>query len=112
MTTSVAYTALLTAREETVLFLSGLLHAERTRRGTRTGRCALTCFKQAVLVLRWFLDGTRLAQLATDNTIGRSTTYRYLHEGIDVPPRASRACTPRSWQQRPPTTPISASTAR
>src|SRR3712207_3731390 len=35
-------------------------------------------------VLRWFLDGTRLAQLAADNDIGRSTAYRYLHEGIDV----------------------------
>jgi len=29
-------------------------------------------------------DGTRLAQLAADNRIGRSTAYRYLHEGIDV----------------------------
>jgi hypothetical protein len=38
----------------------------------------------AVLVLRWFLDGTRLAQLAADHRIGRSTAYRYLHEGIDV----------------------------
>jgi len=37
-----------------------------------------------VLVLRWFVDGTRLAQLAADNRIGRSTAYRYLHEGIDV----------------------------
>jgi hypothetical protein len=36
------------------------------------------------LVLRWFVDGTRLAQLATDNRIGSSTAYRYLHEGIDV----------------------------
>jgi hypothetical protein len=32
----------------------------------------------------WLLDGTRLAQLAADNRIGRSTAYRYLHEGIDV----------------------------
>jgi hypothetical protein len=31
-----------------------------------------------------FLDGTRLAQLATDNTITSSTAYRYLHEGLDV----------------------------
>jgi hypothetical protein len=38
----------------------------------------------AVLVLRWFLDGTRVAQLARDNGIGVSTTYRYLHEGIDA----------------------------
>ncbi len=38
-----------------------------------------------MLILRWFLDGTRLAQLAADNDIGRSTAYRYLHKGIDVP---------------------------
>lgn len=42
------------------------------------------CYRQAVLVIRWYLDGTRLAQLAIDNTIGSSTAYRYLHEGIDV----------------------------
>jgi DDE superfamily endonuclease len=35
-------------------------------------------------VLRWFLDGTRPAQPAADHRIGRSTAYRYLHEGIDV----------------------------
>jgi hypothetical protein len=67
-------------REETVLFVSALLHTERLRRGTR----ALGCFKQAVLVIRWFLDGTRITQLATDNAIGRSTAYDYFYEGIDV----------------------------
>src|SRR5436190_14786365 len=81
---SVTYTATLSVREETVLFVSGLLHAERQRRGTRAGTRALGCFKQAVLVLRWFLDGTRLAQLARDNAIGKSTAYDYLQEGIDV----------------------------
>src|SRR3954465_5171204 len=56
--------------------------AARARAGGRwaaTGRrgwCAL--------VLRWFCDGPRLAPLAADNRIGRSTAYRYLHEGIDV----------------------------
>lgn len=79
MAASVTYAAVLSAREETVLFLSGLLYAERQRRGTRTGRRALGCFAQAVLVLRWFLDGTRVAQLATDNGVGVSTAYRYLH---------------------------------
>src|SRR2546423_9911786 len=81
---SVTYTATLTVREETVLFVSCLPHAERLRRGTRAGTRALGCFKQAVLILRWFLDGTRVAQLATDNTISRSTAYDYLHEGIDA----------------------------
>jgi hypothetical protein len=81
---SVTYTAVLSVREETVLFVSRLLHAERQRRGTRTGTRALGCFKQAVLVIRWFLDGTRLAQLARDNAVGKSTAYDYLQEGIDV----------------------------
>jgi hypothetical protein len=81
---SVTYRAVLDVRRETVVFLSSLLHAHRPVVGTRTGTRALSCFKQAVLVLRWFLDGTRLAQLAVDNTIGLSTAYRYLHEGIDV----------------------------
>ena len=35
-------------------------------------------------MLRWFLDATRVAQLGADNQISSSTTYRYLHEGIDV----------------------------
>jgi hypothetical protein len=80
----VTYTAVLPVSEETVLFVSGLLAAERRRRGTRGRRRALGCYRQAVLVLRWFCDGTRLAQLAADNRIGSSTAYRYLHEGIDV----------------------------
>jgi len=33
---SVTYTAVLDVSEDSVLFLSGLLHAERIRRGTRT----------------------------------------------------------------------------
>jgi hypothetical protein len=81
---SVTYTATLPARERTIVFLSSLLDAERLRRGTRAGRRALTTVHQAVLVLRWFLDATRLAQLASDNGISRSTAYSCLHEGIDV----------------------------
>jgi hypothetical protein len=80
----VTYTAVLPAPDETVLFVSGLLAAERRRRGTRRGRRALGCYRQAVLILRWFGDGTRLAQLALDDRISASTAYRYLHEGIDV----------------------------
>src|SRR3954453_20961662 len=81
---SVIYTAVLPVSEETVLFVSGLLAAEQRRRRTRRRRRALGCYRQAVLVRRWLLDGSRLAQLAADNHIGRSTGYRYLHEGIDV----------------------------
>ncbi len=84
MSDPVSYTAVLPVSEETVLFVSRLLAAERRRRGTRGRRRALGCYRQAVLLLRWFVDGTRLAQLAVDNAIGGSTAYRYLHEGIDV----------------------------
>jgi hypothetical protein len=80
----VTYTAVLPVEEPTVQFVSALLAADRRRRRTRPKRRALGCYRQAVLVLRWVLDGTRLAQLAADNAIGRSTAYRYLHEGIDV----------------------------
>lgn len=84
MPPSVTYSATLDMQRETVLFVSGLLHAERRRRGTRKGRRSLGCFAQAVLVIRWFLDGTRIRQLGADNGISVKTVYRYLHEGIDL----------------------------
>src|SRR3954449_2138096 len=90
MSDPVTYTAVLPVSEETVLFVSRLLAAERRRRGTRGRRRAFGSDRQGVLVLRWFLDGTRLVQLATDNRIGSSTAYRYLHEGIDVLAAAAR----------------------
>src|SRR6266536_6208019 len=97
---SVTYTATLTTREETVLYLAGLLRAERVRRGTRAGTRALGCFNQAVMVIRWFLDGTRLAQLAGDNAISRSTAYDYLHEGVGVLAAQRRAWNRRCWRRR------------
>ena len=84
MSDAVTYTAVLPVAEETVQFVSAPLATDRPRRRIRPKRRALGCYRQAVLILRWFLDGTRLAQLAADNAIGRSTAYRYLHEGIDV----------------------------
>src|SRR4051812_27122815 len=84
MADPVTYTAVLPVSEETVLFVSGLLAAERQRRGTRSRRRALGCYRQAVLILRWVLDGIRPTQLAADNAVSGSTAYRYLHEGIDA----------------------------
>jgi DDE superfamily endonuclease len=81
---SVTYQGVLDVREETVLFVSGLLRAERVRRGTRAGTRALSTYRQAVLVLRWFLDDTRMSAVATDNGIGKSTAYAYRDEGIAV----------------------------
>src|SRR5512144_641849 len=87
MSDPVSYTAVLPVGEDTVLSVSRLLATERARRGTRRGRRSLGCYRQAVLILRWFLDGTRLAPLATGNQIAGSTAYRYC-------PRASTCWPP------------------
>jgi hypothetical protein len=81
---SVTYAAVLDVSEDSVLFLSGVLHAERVRVGTRAGTRALSTYKQAVLVLRWLFDDTRMSQLARDNAIGVSTAYDYRDEAIAV----------------------------
>ncbi|MCP2205186.1 hypothetical protein LX90_008924 [Lentzea flava] len=81
---SATYTAVLEASEDTVLFLSTLLHAERGRRGTRRSTRALGTNKQAVLVLRWFLEDARMSALVRDNAIAVSTAYAYRDEGIAV----------------------------
>ena len=70
---SVTYEAVLDVSEDSVLWLSGLLHAERVRRGTRQGTRVLSTFTQAVLALRWFFDHTRMSALARDNKISVST---------------------------------------
>jgi hypothetical protein len=66
------------------MFLARLLQQRREAIGTRAGRRSLSPWAQAVLVLRWFLDGTRIRQLAADHAIGVSTCYRHLHEAIAV----------------------------
>jgi hypothetical protein len=83
-TVSVTCTASLPVSEDTALFVSAVLHAERRRLGTRAGTRSLGCYRQAILVLRLLLDGTRIIQLAIDNQVSRSTGYAYLHEGLTV----------------------------
>ena len=94
---SVTYTAVLPAGERTVEFLAGLLAAERLRRGTR----ALSVYNQAILILRWFCDGTRMGQLARDNAISKSTGYDYLHEGIDVLAARAPSLHGGCWPRKP-----------
>jgi hypothetical protein len=81
---SITYEAVLDVSDHTAAYLSQLLHAERVRRGTREGTRAMGTFKQAVLILRWFLDDTRMRGLARDNAISLSTAYAYRDEGIAV----------------------------
>jgi hypothetical protein len=86
----ITHGATLDVARELTLFVAGVLRAERRRRKTRRGTRALTVYRQAVLVLRWFRDATPVHRLATDNTISPATAYRYLHEGII----ALAACAP------------------
>jgi hypothetical protein len=102
---SVTYTGVLDVSEDGVLFLSGLLHAERVRRGTRTDSRALSTYKQAVLVLRWLFDDTRMSQLARDNTIGLSTAYGYRDEAITMLAAGKPSLRGCCWPPRLPGTP-------
>jgi hypothetical protein len=81
---SVTYEAVLEVSEDSVGFVAGLLDAERVRRGTRANTRALGTREQAVLVLRWFLDDTRMSALARDNAVSSSTAYDYRDEAIAV----------------------------
>ena len=80
----IAYRAMLDVPRELAQYLSRLLHAERRRRGTRKNSRALTCFRQAVLGLRWFRQDVDVTALARDHGVSRATGYRYLDEIIEV----------------------------
>ncbi len=97
---SVTYTAVLNVSEDSVLFLSALLHDERVRRGTRKDTRALGTYKQAVLVLRWLFDDTRMTQLARDNGISTSTTYAYRDEALAVLAARKPSLHGRCWRPR------------
>ena len=87
---SVTYTAVLPVRDETADFLAKLLADERLRRGTRAGTRSLSCHDQAVLVLRWFLDGTRMSSLLRAARDQRRASQE--GAGHAEPPRDCRRC--------------------
>ncbi len=80
----IAYAAMLDVSRELALRVSRLLKAERRRRGTRKRSRALTCFRQAILGLRWFRQDADVTALGRDHGISRATAYRYVDEVIDV----------------------------
>ena len=84
MSDPVIYTAVLPTSRATVQHIAVLLQRHRLSIGTRAGRRVLGCFAHAVLICRFLLEATRVAHLARDNAMGVSTTYRYLHEALDV----------------------------
>ncbi|MGF6889342.1 hypothetical protein ABIA39_008809 [Nocardia sp. GAS34] len=80
----ITYRAMLDVPRELVQEVSRLLHAERCRRGTRKDTRALTCFRQALLGLRWFRDRADPTALGRDHGISRATAYRYIAEVVTV----------------------------
>ena len=78
------YSALCDVPEETLLHVTALLRGHRREIGTRKGRRAGSERTQAKLVLRWFRDDAPIRLLAAEAGLSISTSYRYLHEAIDV----------------------------
>ncbi len=81
----IAYRAILDVPRELARYVARLLKAHRRVLGTRRGARALTCFRQAVLGLRWFRHAQAdITALGRDNGISRATAYRYVDEVILV----------------------------
>lgn len=76
--------ATLDVPKELVRYLARLLRAHRRALGTRANTRSLTCYNQAILILRHYRDRTDPTRLATDHTISRATAYRYIDEGTTV----------------------------
>ncbi len=80
----ISYRATLDVPEHTLTIVCRLLAAHRTQSDRRPRQRAATVHTQAIMVLRWFRDGTDVATLARNAHISMATAYRYLHEAIDV----------------------------
>ncbi len=80
----IAYPAMLDVPKELVRFVARLLAAERRVVGTRRNSRALSCSKQALMVLVWFRKNEDIALLAAGFGVSRATGYRYIAEGRRV----------------------------
>jgi hypothetical protein len=80
----ITYRASLDVPAHTLAVVTRWITAHRARVDRRRWQRAATPRTQAIMVLRWFKDATRVSTLARDAGISLATAYRYLHEGIDV----------------------------
>ena len=78
------YPTMLDVPRELIVYVAGLLHMERRRRGTRRRTRLLTPFRQAVFLLAWFRDGGDIERLGAAFGLSRATAYRYRDEGMSV----------------------------
>ncbi len=80
----ITYRATLDVPFSTVARVSRWIQAHRRAHDERPWQRAATCWAQAVLVLRWFKDDTKVHLLARDARVSQATAYRYLHEAVEV----------------------------
>ncbi|MFI6604789.1 transposase family protein [Nonomuraea sp. NPDC050536] len=80
----IAHRATLDISRALVQHVARLLRDEHRLRGTPKDSRALSPFRQAVMVLRWFRGEHDIPKLGRDHRISRATAYRYIHEGIEV----------------------------
>lgn len=80
----IAYRATLDVPTSTLTTVCRWLAAHRRTHDTRPKQRAATVHRQAILVLRWLKDATRVRLLARDAGVSIATAYRYLHEGLEV----------------------------
>ena len=79
-----SYRVILDVPFQLVVFVSELLAGHRREIGTRTGTCALTCWKQAVFTIAWFRDRPDIRLLGAGFGISQATAYRYKNEAGEV----------------------------
>lgn len=80
----ITYRATLDVPLPTLATVSGWLGAHRKKHDVRPWQRAATCWTQAIMVLRWLLEGTEVALIAKDARVSQATGYRYLHEAVAV----------------------------
>jgi hypothetical protein len=80
----IAYRAMLDVPRALVVEVARLLAARRRELGTRRNSRALSCHRQAVLVLVWLRTRADLAVLGAGFGISRATAYRYRDETVQV----------------------------
>ena len=80
----ITYRATLDVPAHTLRTVTRWLTTHRRRTDDRPWQRAATPRAQALLVLRWFKNATRVHLLARDAGISLATAYRYLHEALDV----------------------------